>query len=204
LGKSKNDTRIFMLNPARDLSPRWLGWRISACAGALAFAIAFCPDSTLAQTPTPHPDSATTQTQKPTPVPPADPKRAKDAFARGRQAETDKNWREAFADYSEAARALPDNRQYAIQRDVARSQLVQAYVDRAERDAVSGRMQEARAGLSAAIALDPGDAIARERWNELSAPEKPVKKDTDESLSGLTYLNPAPGTHDFKWISTRR
>jgi hypothetical protein len=203
LGKSKNDTFIFMLNRARNLSSLWFSGTFAVYSVALILAIAVCCESAPAQTPVPpRPQSATTQTQTQPAKPvasPADPKRAKDAFSRGLRAETDKNWREAFADYSEAARALPDNRQYAIRRDVARSQLVQAYVDRAERDAVSGRMQEARAGLSAAIALDPGDAIARERWNELSAPEKPAKQDANEALAGLTYLNPATGTRDFNF-----
>ncbi len=118
----------------------------------------------------------------------------------GRAAELAKNWRDAFEDYSEAARALPDNRDYAIRRDIARSQLVQTYVDRAERDAVSGRMTEARADLSAAIALDPGDAIARERWNEMSSPETSVTKDeSDVRLAGPTYVKPASGTRNINY-----
>ncbi|MFZ0970194.1 MAG: FG-GAP-like repeat-containing protein [Candidatus Acidiferrales bacterium] len=186
-----------MLNPARDLCSPWFRWRIAACAAVLLFAVALCCQSTPAQTTAPpHAENAIAKTAAPTP---ADAKRAKDSYTLGRKAEADKNWREAFADYSEAARALPDNREYAIRRDVARSQLVQAYVDRAERDAVSNRMTEARADLSAAIALDPSDAIARERWNELSIPQTVVKENHDEQLAGLTYLKPAEGTHDFNF-----
>ncbi len=177
-----------MLKPARDVSTPSFRRGIGVFAAAQILAVALSC----------HPSFA--QTTAPTSTPaPADTKLAKESYARGRQAETDQNWREAFADYSEAARAVPDNREYAIRRDIARSQLVQAYVDRAERDAVSGRMPEARADLSAAIALDPSDSIARERWNELSVPQAVVKEDHGDSLAGPTYLKPAPGTHDFNF-----
>ena len=130
----------------------------------------------------------------------AEIKKAKELYAQGRRAEIAKNWREAFADYSEAARDDSGKQEYAVRRDVARSQLVQGYVDRAERDAVSGRLKDARADLSAAIALDPGDAIARERWNELSVADTTVKqRDTGPDLAGPMELKVASGTHNINF-----
>ena len=130
--------------------------------------------------------------------PPVDPKKAKLAYSRGREAEKNADWRAAYEAYSEALREAPDNREYELHRAIARSRLVQEYVDRAERDAVAGRMLQARAELSAAIALDPGDEMARERWRELSPQETIIKDRPDEdSLAGPVYLQPKPGTHTF-------
>ena len=129
---------------------------------------------------------------------PTDPKAAKAAFARGRGAEKTADWREAYEAFAEAARDLPGNREYELHRDIARSKLVQQYVERAERDAVSDRLPQARAELSAAIALDPGDLIVRERWNELSAPDEKVQIKADQEILPIGSVAIAPaGIHDF-------
>ncbi len=129
--------------------------------------------------------------------PPGDPKAAKQSYQRGREAEKCYDWRAAYEAYSAAANEAPGNREYELHRAIARSRLVQDYVDRAERDAVANRMLQARAELSAAIALDPGDEAARERWRELSPQETIIKDDHADSLEGPVQLEPQPGTRTF-------
>ncbi|MFZ0636931.1 MAG: FG-GAP-like repeat-containing protein [Candidatus Acidiferrales bacterium] len=137
---------------------------------------------------------------------PVDPKRAKQAYARGREAEKVGDWRGAYEAYAEAARELPEQREYVLRCDIARSRLVQDYVDHAERNAISGRMMQARADLSAAIALDPGDEVARERWNELSDADQTVKVKEDREVvpAGVMYLKPLQGTRDFDYRGDTR
>ena len=53
-------------------------------------------------------------------------------------------------------------------------------------------MLQARAELSAAIALDPGDEAARERWRELSPQETIIKDDRPDSLPAPWNSSPNP------------
>ena len=129
--------------------------------------------------------------------PPSDPKAAKQSYLRGREAEKSSDWRAAYEAYSLAVNLSPGNKEYDLRRALARSRLVQEYVDRAERDAVANRMLQARAELSAAIALDPGDEAARERWRELSPQETIIKDDRPDSLASPVQLEPQPGTRTF-------
>jgi general secretion pathway protein D len=129
--------------------------------------------------------------------PPSDPKAAKQSYLRGREAEKSSDWRAAYEAYSLAVNEAPGNKEYDLRRALARSRLVQDYVDRAERDAVANRMLQARAELSAAIALDPGDEAARERWRELSPQETIIKDDRPDSLASPVQLEPQPGTRTF-------
>lgn len=134
--------------------------------------------------------------------PALDAKRAKQAYLRGRESEKSNDWRAAYESYSEAIRQSPDNKEYALRRAIARSRLVQDYVDRAERDAIADRMMQARAELSAAIALDPGDVTARERWNQLSPQETIIKDEHEDTLAGPMHLEPQPGTRTFNFKGT--
>jgi type II secretory pathway component GspD/PulD (secretin) len=131
------------------------------------------------------------------PTPPSVPKQAKQSYQRGHEAEKSADWRAAYEAYSAAVNEAPGNKEYELHRAIARSRLVQDYVDRAERDAVANRMLQARAELSAAIALDPGDEAARQRWRELSPQETIIKDDHVDSLEGPVQLEPQPGTHTF-------
>jgi type II secretory pathway component GspD/PulD (secretin) len=141
--------------------------------------------------------AAVTSDDTDTKQPPSDPKAAKQSYLRGREAEKSSDWRAAFEAYSQATNLSPGNKEYDLRRALARSRLVQDYVDRAERDAVANRMLQARAELSAAIALDPGDEAARERWRELSPQETIIKDDRPDSLASPVQLEPQPGTRTF-------
>ena len=141
--------------------------------------------------------STTTDDDDSTPTPPSVPKLAKQSYQRGREAEKASDWRAAYEAYSAAVNQAPGNKEYGLHRALARSRLVQDYVDRAERDAVSDRMLQARAELSAAIALDPGDEMARERWRELSPQETIIKDEHVDSLAGPVQLEPQPGARTF-------
>ena len=108
-----------------------------------------------------------------------DAKKAKTAYEQATRAERQLDWGTAYTAYIDAANWAPDNRQYAIHREIAKSRLVQSKIDAAERDAISGRLDAARKELLSASFTDPANAVVRERLAELAAiepgqPRKPA------------------------------
>ena len=79
----------------------------------------------------------------------ARPKKAKEAYDDGVRAERKEDWEAAYAAYSDAVNLAPNNHDYLLRREIAKSRLVQNEVDAAERDAVSGRLDDARQELLA-------------------------------------------------------
>ena len=76
-----------------------------------------------------------------------DAKKAKEAYERGVRAERNEDLDAAYTAYSDAVNYAPKNRDYFIHRELAKSRLVQERADAAERDAVSGRLDDARKEL---------------------------------------------------------
>jgi Bacterial type II and III secretion system protein/FG-GAP-like repeat len=132
---------------------------------------------------------------------PRDPKKAKQAYALGRKAEKAGNWQAAYEAYAEAAKWEPDNRDYVVRRDIARSRRIQEHVDTAERDAVSGRLDDAKKELQAGIALDPTDSVLRERLSQFEEPSlaKVNVKQLLEEPAGEIHLQFQPGTRSFDY-----
>src|ERR1700690_2523883 len=80
-------------------------------------------------------------------------KEATESYKAGLRAEHTQDWVAAFHAYAQAAELAPDNHQYALHREKARTNAVQAKMDAAERDAISGRLEEARKEMNAAHLL---------------------------------------------------
>jgi Flp pilus assembly secretin CpaC len=131
------------------------------------------------------------------PTPAKDLKKAKQAYAEGKKAEKVQDWQAAYEAYASASNLDRHNREYRVLRDLVRSKLVQRYVDEAERDAVSGRMDEAKHEIGVAMSLDPGDPILRERLNELSQPTAPQVREFSTEPGGQVHLDLKPGTRSF-------
>jgi general secretion pathway protein D len=125
-----------------------------------------------------------------------DPKTAQQAFKQGTVAEQAGDWNRAFAAYSEAWRLLPTEHSYLLRREHARFRLVQDHVERADRYALTGEHQQAKEELLAALALDPGYAIARERWQQLTAAST-ARQQPAQPPAG--QIAPRAGTHSFNY-----
>jgi hypothetical protein len=130
-----------------------------------------------------------------------EPKKAKEAYKRGLRAEKAQDWEAAHDAFSDAVDWDPTDREYLLHREIARSQLVQAKMDLAERDAVSGRLKEARSELIAAAYLDPANRVVRERLTELSAlePDTASSQPKEVELAGETHLEHQAGTRNFDY-----
>jgi general secretion pathway protein D len=121
-----------------------------------------------------------------------------------RSAEQSGDWKTAYADYSEASAYAPSVREYSILKEHARFQLLQGFVDSAERQALAGNIPNARALLAQALEIDPNYDVARERLGELTSDTVEIAKQKGPRLAGLPRLQPKPGTRDFDFRGTLR
>ncbi len=129
-----------------------------------------------------------------------DPKKAKDAYRRALQAEQVQDWQTAYDDYARAVSFAPNDREYFLMREMAKSRLVQIKVNTAERDAVDGRIDLALKELREASYIDPLNGTVRARLAELTA-AKPASIPQKEarSLAGEPRLEFQPGKRDFDY-----
>lgn len=182
---------------------------VSSC-GAQANATSSAPNAR-ATTRAPQQVTPPTAAAPPITVPKVkeEPQKAKEAYKRGLRAEKESDWQAAHENYSDAANWDPGESEYVLRRDVARSHLVQAKVDLAERDAVSGRLKDARKELVDAIYLDPSNRFVHQRLAEISAlaPDDPAdnaRNDTKSAANELELAGPArldyqTGTKSFDY-----
>ena len=181
-------------------------WVRPAAIWLISGFLAISPGGLAAQTGTGATPPAT-QAAPAAPVKPglrADNRRAQAAFQRGRRDEQSGDWQSAYTAYSEAAEYAPGNQEFAALREHARFQWMQGIVDAAERQAVTGKVSEARALLQEALKIDPNYPVARERLAELSPDPDPAEAKRGPRLAGLPQLKPNPGTREFDVRGTIR
>jgi Bacterial type II and III secretion system protein/FG-GAP-like repeat len=134
-------------------------------------------------------------------APKGDPKKARDAFRLGQRAEQKEDWQPAFDAYSDAVKWAPDNQEYLLHRELARSRLVQMKMDLAEREAVSGNIEDSMREVISAQALDPSSRVLRERFAQLAAVQAsktaPVLPEP-ATMAGV-QLERLPGTRNFNY-----
>jgi hypothetical protein len=130
----------------------------------------------------------------------ADAKKAKAAYEQGTRAERLQDWDAAYTAYTDAANWAPANREYALRREIAKSRLVQSKVDTAERDAISGRLDDARKQLISASFLDPLSPAVRGRLAQLAIAEAgQLPKTAVVELTGEPHLEYQTGHRNFDY-----
>jgi Bacterial type II and III secretion system protein/FG-GAP-like repeat len=129
-----------------------------------------------------------------------DPKKAKEAYRHALQAEQVQDWQTAYDDYAQAVSLAPNEREYLLMREMAKSRLVQIKVNTAERDAVDGRIDLALKELREASYIDPLNATVRARLAELAAAKPTSVRDKEaRSLAGEPRIEFQPGKRDFDY-----
>src|SRR4029077_737141 len=128
-----------------------------------------------------------------------DPKRAQKAAEQGDRAIAAGRFDLALAQYEEGARYAPQDAAIIEKAAELRSKLVRALVDAAERDALAGLMIQATEELAAAIQIDPGNTVVRERFAQFKSMEdQPVARPKPApAISGLPRLQPQPGKRNL-------
>ena len=188
------------MTPERNKFFSVFPWAFFALALVLT-AFAVTGHSTpLQQSPAASRSSESTQTTSPsTPHFALDPKKAKEAYRQGLDAEKRQDWPGAYAAYSRAVDWDPASHDYLLRRELAKGRLIDLKVDLAEKDAVSGELAEARKELLAAHYLDPSDQTIRDRLAELTAlePSHARAKPPGMNLASAIDLDYQPGKHSF-------
>jgi type II/III secretion system protein/VCBS repeat protein len=96
---------------------------------------------------------------------------AEKAVVRGDKADAQGHTEEAWRDYQEASRYLPDDKVILERTAALRSKLIREHTETAERLALNNDINKAVLELNKALLIDPGDTIIAERLQEMKAME---------------------------------
>ena len=102
--------------------------------------------------------------------PAKDLKAARQAFARALKLEKSQNLDQAFYEFEEASRLVPQNVEYLTAREMTRQHLAGMHLERGNRDLLDGRQVEALAEFRTALNLDPQNEFAQQRIGDALGP----------------------------------
>jgi general secretion pathway protein D len=98
-----------------------------------------------------------------------DKKQGRQAYARGLKLESHKDLEDAFKEFDQAVRLVPQDPQYLRARELVKAQLVFGHVEHGNILMLANDRAKAATEFRAAVDLDPDNAFARERLEESSA-----------------------------------
>ena len=135
-----------------------------------------------------------------------DLKSARKAFARGLKLEKSKNLDEAFYQFGEAARLVPQNVAYVTAREMTRQHLVGMHLDRGNSDLLDGRETEALAEFRTALNLDPQNEFAEQRIHDSLGPAAVHTAAPPQVVASADALTAKPidGHHDVHYRGDSR
>ncbi len=139
-------------------------------------------------------------------APTKDLKTARQSFSRGLKAAQAKNMDEAFAQFDNATRLVPQNIEYLTAREMARQQLVGLHLERGNTNLQTGRQVEALAEFRIALNMDPQNEFAQQRLRDALGPP-PIKTSGAPQVvasADALAVQPQPGRHDFHYRGDSR
>ena len=139
-------------------------------------------------------------------APAKDLKAARQAFARGLKLEHAQNLDDAFAEFEQASRLVPQNVEYMTAREMVRQQLVALHLDRGNDSLQGGRQVEALAEFRLALDLDPQNDFAQQRLRDALGPLPFKTAGAPQVVASADSVaaKPAPGHHDFHYRGDSR
>ena len=178
---------------------RWLG------AGSLVLLAGVCLAADNPVTPAPSlcSDTAGAPACK---APRKDLKGARRAFSRGLKLEHARDLEQAFAEFEEAARLVPQNLDYLTARELARQQLVGLHLEQGNTNLESGRQVEALAEFRIALDLDPQNEFAQQRIRDAVGPPPVQTSSAPQLAARVDAVEAAPqaGLRDFHYRGDAR
>lgn len=135
-----------------------------------------------------------------------DLKAAHQAFKRGLKLEKSQNLDQAFLEFEEAARLIPQSVEYLTAREMTRQHLVGLHLQQGNGDLMGGRPVEAMAEFRTALNLDPQNEFAKQRVLDAmgSAPARaPATPQLIASADTIT-AQPSNESHDFHYRGDSR
>ncbi len=135
-----------------------------------------------------------------------DLKAARQAFARGlklekSQNEATQNLQEAYYEFEEAARLVPQNLEYLTAREMTRQHLAGLHLERGNSELFEGRQVEALAEFQTALDLDPRNEFAEQRIRDAlpPAPARTASPPRVVASANALAVKPLDGHHDFHY-----
>jgi hypothetical protein len=140
-----------------------------------------------------------------------DLKAARQAFARGLKLEKSQNDNlqnldQAFYEFEEAARLVPQNVDYLTAREFTRQQLAGLHLERGNSDLLAGRQVEALAEFRTALTLDPKNEFAQQRISDALGPAPVHAAAPPQVVASANALTAKPldGPHDIHYRGDSR
>jgi general secretion pathway protein D len=135
-----------------------------------------------------------------------DLKDAKQAFSHALKLQKSSRAEEAFAEFENAARLVPQNIEYLTAREVVRQQLVSDHLRRGNDATLAGHAVEALGEFRTALQLDPGNSFAAQRVNDALAEWAPESNPRISVVAeaGAIELQPNPVRADFHYRGDTR
>lgn len=143
--------------------------------------------------------------------PKKDLKAARQAFARGLKLEKSQNDNfqnldQAFYEFEEAARLVPQNVEYLTAREITRQHLAGLHLERGNSDLLAGRQVEALAEFRTALNLDPKNEFAEQRISDALGPAPVHTASPPQVVASADALTAKPidGRHDIHYRGDSR
>jgi general secretion pathway protein D len=135
-----------------------------------------------------------------------DLKAARQAFARGLKLEKSRNLDEAFYEFEEASRLVPQNVEYVTAREITRQHLAGMHLERGNSDLLNGRQVEALAEFRSALNLDPQNEFAQQRILDALGPVPVHTASPPQVVASADALTvkPIDGHHDIHYRGDSR
>ena len=143
--------------------------------------------------------------------PKKDLKAARQAFARGLKLEKSQNDNfqnldQAFYEFEEAARLVPQNVEYLTAREITRQHLAGLHLERGNSDLLAGRQVEALAEFRTALNLDPKNEFAEQRISDALGPAPVHTASPPQVVASADALTAKPidARHDIHYRGDSR
>jgi len=135
-----------------------------------------------------------------------DLKAARQAFSRGLKLQHAKNLDDAFSEFEEAYRLIPQNLEYLTAREMVRQQLVASHLGRGNDNLQNGRQVEALGEFRLALHLDPQNEFAQQRLRDAVGPLPVRAVGPPQLVASIDALaaKPKEERHDFHYRGDSR
>jgi tetratricopeptide (TPR) repeat protein len=139
-------------------------------------------------------------------APAKDLKAARQAFSRGLKLQHARNLDEAFSEFEEAYRLIPQNVEYLTAREMLRQQLVASHLEHGNDNLQAGRQVEALADFRLALQLDPQNDFAQQRLMDAVGPLPIRATGPPQLIASIDTLasKPKEERHDFHYRGDSR
>src|SRR5262249_50560928 len=128
-----------------------------------------------------------------------DLKSARQAFSRGLKLQHTNKLDEAFSEFEEASRLVPQNVEYLTAREMVGQQLVASLIERGSDNLTKGNQVEALAEFRQALQLDSKNEFAQQRLRDALGPATVKQVGTPQLIASADAIaaQPKDERHDF-------